>query len=83
MGEAERAEGARGEAVAIEFAFLLPSRRAAQLRMQAARLLVRYLGGDLSRSHSSDTCSRRNSGAPASCLSWASTSVEPAGASAT
>ena len=35
-------------AVAIEFAFLLPGRRAAQLRMQAARLLVRYLGGDLS-----------------------------------
>jgi hypothetical protein len=35
-------------AVAIEVAFLLPGRRAAQLRMQAARLLVRYLGGDLS-----------------------------------
>ena len=35
-------------AVAIEFAFLLPGRRASQLRMQAARLLVRYVGGDLS-----------------------------------
>ncbi|NBW26162.1 MAG: hypothetical protein EBR89_12395, partial [Betaproteobacteria bacterium] len=35
-------------AVAIEFAFLLPGHRASQLRMQAARLLVRYLGGDLS-----------------------------------
>jgi hypothetical protein len=34
--------------VALEFAFLLPGRNAAQLRVQAARLLVRYLGGDLS-----------------------------------
>ena len=33
---------------AIELTFLLPGRHAAQVRRQAAELLVRYLGGDLS-----------------------------------
>jgi hypothetical protein len=33
-------------ATAIEFAFLLPGRAAANIRRQAAMLMVRYLGGD-------------------------------------
>jgi hypothetical protein len=32
--------------IALEFAFLLPGRHAAQVRRQAAVLMVRYLGGD-------------------------------------
>ena len=32
----------------VELVFLLPGRQAAQVRRQAAELLVRYLGGDLS-----------------------------------
>jgi len=35
-------------AEALEFAFLLPGRNAAKVRKEAAKLLVRYLGGDLS-----------------------------------
>jgi len=35
-------------AVALEFAFLLPGKAAAQVRSQAASLMVRYLGGDTS-----------------------------------
>jgi hypothetical protein len=35
-------------AEAIEFAFLLPGRAASRVRKEAAKLLVRYLGGDLS-----------------------------------
>jgi len=35
-------------AEALEFAFLLPGRAAAKVRKEAAKLLVRYIGGDLS-----------------------------------
>jgi len=35
-------------AVALDFAFLLPGKAAAQMRRQAAALMVRYLGGDAS-----------------------------------
>jgi hypothetical protein len=35
-------------AEAIEFAFLLPGRAASRVRKEAAKLLVRYLGGDIS-----------------------------------
>jgi hypothetical protein len=33
--------------VALDFAFLLPGKAAAQMRRQAAKLVVRYLGGDI------------------------------------
>jgi hypothetical protein len=33
---------------ALEFAFLLPGRNASKVRKEAAKLLVRYFGGDLS-----------------------------------
>ena len=33
---------------ALEFAFLLPGRTAARVRKEAAKLLVRYIGGDIS-----------------------------------
>ena len=35
-------------AEALEFAFLLPGRTASKVRKEAAKLLVRYIGGDLS-----------------------------------
>lgn len=35
-------------AEALEFAFLLPGRAASKVRKEAAKLLVRYIGGDLS-----------------------------------
>jgi hypothetical protein len=47
-GRGQKAIDVAPLATAIEFAFLLPSKKAAAVRRQAAQLLVRFVGGDLS-----------------------------------
>jgi len=47
-GRGQKAVEVAPLAEALEFAFLLPGRNAAKVRKEAAKLLVRYFGGDLS-----------------------------------
>ena len=46
-GRGQRAISVAPLAAALNFAFLLPGKAAAQMRRQAATLVVRYLGGDV------------------------------------
>ena len=46
-GPGQRPTSVAPMSVALEYAFLLPGKAAAQMRRQAAKLVVRYLGGDV------------------------------------
>ena len=46
-GPGQRPTSVTSLTVALDFAFLLPGKAAAQMRRQAAALVVRYLGGDV------------------------------------